>query len=207
MKPHLPILAILALALNVHAAPHEPRTWTPGQAPPFSGELISTSPGSVTVKRLPDGQVFRLKLSDCSAADRDYVAGVLRAAREAESIDATLSGELAWRLPPWNNLSWQTRQPAELWIWDEAEKKPVEKVATLEVEYTSSSRRNEFIGSYRTPAPVRLWKPAKYVIVGRFRGTVNGEEKNLEQTSTPFLLPSSGGDTIKLNIVRFTLTR
>ena len=200
-------IACLVIPLALQAAPHEARTWTPAQVQPFSGELISTSTDSVTVKRLPDGQVYRLKLADCSAADRDYVAGVLRAAREAESFDATLSGELTWRLPPWNNLAWQNRQPAELWIWDDAARKPVEKVAKFDVEYHNSSKRNEFIGSYTTPTPVRLWKPAKYVIVGRFRGTVNGEEKSLEQTSTPFLLPSSGGDALKLNIIRFTLTR
>lgn len=191
---------------RVDAAP-ESRTWTPSQGAPFTGIVVNTSPDAVTVKRLPDGQVFRLKLSECNSVDQVYVAQIQKEAREAESIDARLSGEITWRLPPWNNLSWSNSQSAELWIWDEKTRSPIEKIATLKVDYANSSKRNEFFGTYKSDGPVHLWKPAKYVIKARFRANVNGEDKNLEQISTPMVLPAPGKDGINLNIVRFSLTR
>lgn len=205
---HLLAIHLLGLAsLHSLSAAPESRTWTTAQGGPFTGSLVNASADSVTVKRLPDGQVFRLKLSDCSTEDQAYVAQVQKEARESESFDAIISGEIAWRLPPWNNLSWTNRQPAELWIFDEKTRTLVEKVATLEVNYNNSSKRNEFFGKYVSSGPVHLWKPAKYVIKARFRASVNGENKDLEQTSTPMSLPVAGKDGINLNTVRFSLTR
>jgi hypothetical protein len=208
VKRFLSIIFLGASAvLTLSAAAPESRTWTPAQIPPFSGTLVNAAPDTVTIKRLPDGQVFRLKLIDCSAEDQAYVAKALKDARDAESYDAKISGEITWRLPPWNNLGWTSRQPAELWIWDEKTRTPIEKIATFDVNYDPSMKRNEFFGKYSSSGTIRLWKPAKYVIKGRFQATVNGEHKDLEQTSTPFTLPAVGKDVLQLNIVRFSLTR
>lgn len=201
------VLFSLCLSLSIVWAAEEPRTWTDSQGNVINGIYINSTEDSVTIKRVPDGQAFRLKLADCSAEERDYVAKVVADAREAESFDADISGEIAWRLPAWNNLSWSNRQPSELWIWDEKTQTPLEKVATLMVDYSSSSKRNEFLGSYKSDGPVHLWGPKKYVIKGKFTGTVNSEKKDMEQTSTPFLLPTPGRNGLKLNIVRFSLAR
>lgn len=204
-------LSILLLGLiSIHSlfanAP-ESRTWTTAQNGPLTGILINASADSVTVKRLPDGQVFRLKLADCSAEDQAYVAKLQKDAREAESFDAKISGKIAWRLPPWNNLSWTNRQPAELWLWDEATRTPVEKLASFDVDYDSSSKRNEFIGSFVSTGPVHLWKPAKYVIKAFFQASVNGEQKRMEEISAPMLLPTATKNGVDLNTVRFSLGR
>jgi len=207
--PYFRTFLLLSTCLFLHSvfAAEESRTWTDAQGNTITGTYVNSTQDSVTVKRAPDGQAFRLKLADCKPEEKEYVAKMRADAREAESFDANVSGEISWRLPIWNNLSWTNRQSSELWIWDEKSQTPLEKVATLTVEYTNSSKRNEFFGTYKSDAPIHLWKPAKYVIKGKFSGTVNGEQKTVEQTSTPFLLPTATRDGIKLNIIRFTLTR
>ncbi len=203
------ILLLLSTSFFLHTAlaAEEARSWTDAQGNTITGTYISSTEDSVTIKRAPDGQAFRLKLIDCKPEEKEYVAKMRADAREAESFDATVSGQITWRLPIWNNLSWSNKQPSELWIWDEKNQVPLEKVATLTVDYDNSSKRNEFFGTYKSDGPIHLWKPVKYVIKGKFSGTVNGEQKTVEQTSTPFLLPTAGKDGLKLNIIRFTLTR
>lgn len=190
------------------AQPQEPRTWTDAEGNTITGIYLNATEDTVTIRRVPDGQAFRLKLADCKPEERDHVARVKKDAREAESFDATVSGEITWRLPGWTNLSWSTQQPAELWLWDEATKSPTEKLASLTVTYESSDKRNEFFGTYASSGPVRLWKPARYVIKARFAGTVNSKEKSAEEISAPMTLPAVNKEgAVKLNIVRFSLTR
>lgn len=169
----------------------------------MEAEYVNSTADTVTIKRA-DGQALRLLLSECSQEDRDFVAEKQAAQIAANSIDATVSGKIIWKLPPWRNLSWSTRQNSELWSYDDKTGKPAEKIVDLPVSYESDFRRSEFSGEFSTAGPVRLLKTGRFIIKGIFHGSVNGEDKSVEQLSAPFSLPQISKGVIDLHTVRFT---
>ena len=187
--------------------PAQGRVWTDAAGKTSEAEYISSTSDSVMVRQA-NGQAVRLKLSDLSPADREFVAKQQAAEKEAQMIDAVIAGDIIWRLPAWNSLSWNNTHPAEIWLWDDKTKAPTEKVASVKVNYTREQKnRNEFNGKFKTDAPVHLAKTARLVVKAKFGATVNGTEKNLEETSVPMSLPALKNGTIDLPAVRLSITR
>jgi len=183
----------------------EVHSWSDGKGGQIEAEYLNSTAQTVTIKRVPDGQVFRLMLKDCSEADRAYVAQLEAAAKEASMIEVPIRGEVVWRLPGWQSLSWSNQQNSEIWTWDEAAGKPAQKVATIAVNYESSSKHNEFEGKFASTGAVRIPKEGKLVIRGIFNASVNGKTKSLDEYSQPVPIPAAGKDGIDLRTVRFSL--
>jgi len=185
----------------------ETRTWTSkGQA--IVAEYTNSSADTVTVRQPGTGQAFRLLLADCSAEDREYVQKKQAEAKEADMVTAIVRGRITWRLPSfWNSMSWSNNQPADLWIWDEAAQKPLQKIATVMVKYDGNFNRNEMVGTFASESPLRLPKSARYVLKQKFQGTVNGGAKDIEQMSASFSLPALSKDGIDLHTVHFIISR
>ncbi len=72
------IRVLLLLTLGVAAAsaqfvkPEPPRTWTPGEGPPFTASLM-TFDGTLAVLRMPNGQRAQLPLLKMGDADRQFL--------------------------------------------------------------------------------------------------------------------------------------
>lgn len=204
----LRLAALLGAAfLSLVSASAEVLTWTTGPGMSVQAEYIRATEDAVIVKRVPDGQVLRLPLTDCSDENRAFVAQKQKEDREANTIEAAVRGVINWRLPEWNSLSWKNLQYSELWSWDEKTKQPLEKLATFEVNYNKDPKRNQFTGKFVTSEPVRMLKTGKFVVKGQFSCTVDTTRKSLEQVSTPFPLPNTLKDELDFGTLRFTLTR
>ncbi len=201
--PHAFAAALLLGSLSLPAAP---RPWTTPQGA-VTADYISATADTVTL-RTANGQALRLKLSDLAEADRAFVAQKQAEAKEANMIDATLKGEIVWRLPNWNSISWSTTHDTEIWLWDDKTRTPTEKVAGAKAEYrTNTSTRNQFEGTYSTKEKVHIAKDARVVVKAKFSATVNGKQKEMEELSVPITLPALNKGEIKLPTVRLSLTK
>ncbi len=201
----LGIVASLTIAACMMIiSPCSARTWTGPGGQPIEAEYMGATEDTVTIRRA-DGQAFRLTLVECSQEDRDFVAQKQAEVVAANTIEAIVRGDVIWKLPAWKSLSWQTTQNSELWTYDDKTAKPIEKIAELPVTYDSNFRRNELGGKFSTTGPVRLVKTNRYIIRGVFRGSVNQDQKSVEQYCAPFSLPSvDKNGVIELHAVRFT---
>jgi hypothetical protein len=195
------------LAAMLAPATLEARSWTDLKGTAVEAEYVSSTADSVVLRRT-DGQALRLRLADLSIADREFVAGKQKEEKEAQMIAAVIAGDIVWRLPAWNSLSWSSTHDSEIWLWDEKTKAPTEQLATVKVTYSNQQRnRNQFDGRFKTSEPVRLPKTARVVVKAKFSLTVNGEQKQLEKLSVPMPLPALKNGTLDLPAVRLTITR
>ncbi|WP_075078704.1 hypothetical protein [Terrimicrobium sacchariphilum] len=198
------VASLMMTACLMTISPCSARTWTGQGGQPIEAEYMSATEDTVTIRRA-DGQAFRLKLVECSQEDRDFVAQKQAEVVAANTIRAIVRGDVIWKLPSWRSMGWQTTQNSELWTYDDKTAKPVAKVADLPVTYDSNFRKNELNGKFSTSAPVSLVKTDRFIIRGVFRGSVNQDEKSVEQYCAPFSLPPADKNgVIELHTVRFT---
>lgn len=185
----------------------EARPWTDTKGAAVEAEYVSSTADFVTLRQ-PNGQALRVKLTDLSDADREFVAQKRAAEKESNMIDVAIKGQVVWRLPGWSSLSWSNKQSGEIWLWDDAAHEATEKVATMEVDYTvNNSNRNQFEGVFATKEPVRIPKDARLIVKSQFNVTVNGASRELEEMSVPMSLPQVNKGVVKLPAVRLTITR
>lgn len=198
------VASLTMTACMMTISPCSARTWTGQGGQPIEAEYMSATEDTVTIRRV-DGQAFRLKLVECSQEDRDFVAQKQAEVVAANTIHAIVRGDVIWKLPAWRSMGWQTTQNSELWTYDDKAAKPIAKVAELPVTYDSNFRRNELSGKFSTSGPVSLVKTDRFIIRGVFRGSVNQDEKSVEQYCAPFSLPPADKNgVIELHAVRFT---
>lgn len=200
--------AQLAFVWSLAVSPIEARPWSDGKGGTVEAEYVSSTSDSVTIRRTADGQAFRLKLSGLSEEDRAFVVQKQAEAKAANIVEAKLVGEVAWRLPAWRSLSWQNAQPVEIWLWDEKTRAATEKIGDAKANYQRNGNRNEFYGTFKTEAPVKFPKGTKFVVKAKFQANVNGQNKDMEETSQPMTSPAaSAKGEINLPTVRLSLMR
>ena len=184
------------------------RPWSDGKGGTIEAEYVNSTADTVTIRRAADGQAFRLKISTLSEEDRAFVDQKQAEARAANMVEAKLAGEVAWRLPAWQSLSWQNEHPVEIWLWDEKSRTATEKVGDAKANYQRNGNRNEFYGMYKTEAPVKYPKGSKFVVKAKFQANVNGRDRKLEETSQPMTPPpASAKGEVNLPTVRLSISR
>ena len=197
----------LLLGAAQFATAAQTRSWTDAKGIRTEAEYISSTADTVMVRR-PDGQALRLKISELSDVDRAFVAHKQIEEKEANMVRAVLKGEIMWRLPNYSSLGWSSSQPAEIWLWDDKTRQPIEKVASVNVTYINNQRnRNQFEGTFKTEKPLQIAKNARVIVKANFKISVNGKDRNLEELSVPVSLPPSNKDEINLPASRFSISR
>lgn len=184
-----------------------PRTWTTA-AGPIEAEYLNSTADTVTVRAV-NGQAMRLKLSEVGEADRSFVAEKQAAAKQANQIEASIHGDIVWRLPTnWSSLSIGGGQEIEIWLWDDRTRTPTVKLADTKADYTINIRtRNQYEGNYATTQPVTISKNAWVIVKAKLKTSVNGKQKSLEELSVPMSLPAANKGVIKLPTVRLSVNK
>jgi hypothetical protein len=68
------ILACILIGIISASLRGQSRAWTNGEGRQLLAELVDSIDGTATVKRDPDGQIFKLEISKLSAADQAFIA-------------------------------------------------------------------------------------------------------------------------------------